>query len=181
MSLLPLSRILLVSTLAVLFLLGLLTAQATAARSTCSGATAAAAGQAVSQHRTAVLCLVNAQRARRGLPPLRANRLLTLAAQRHSRDMVARRFFAHESPNGASVRDRVARTGYLRGGWSLGENIGWMSAPTASGIVQAWMESPGHKAMILHRGFKEAGVGVASGVPTGGSGATYTMNFGRAG
>jgi uncharacterized protein YkwD len=180
MLLLPLSRTFLVSTLAALFLLGLFSAQASAARP-CSGATAAAATQGVSQHRSAVLCLVNAQRARRGLPPLRANRLLTLAAQRHSRDMVARRFFAHESLNGATVRDRVARTGYLRGGWALGENIGWMSAPTASGIVRAWMESAGHRAMILHRSFKEAGVGVASGVPSGGSGATYTMNFGRAG
>jgi|SRR5829696_3915444 len=174
-----LSRTVLLSTCAALFLLGVLTSQAAAA--SCSGATAAAASQGVSQQRSAVLCLVNAQRARRGLPPLRTSRLLTTAAQRHSRDMVSRHFFAHESLDGATVRDRVARTGYLRGAWNLGENIGWMSAPTAAGIVQAWMESPGHRKMILFRGFKEAGVGIAAGIPSGGAGATYTMNFGVAG
>ena len=53
-----------------------------------------------------------------------------------------------------------------------------MSAPSAAGIVQAWMDSAGHRAMILNRGFREAGVGVASGIPSGGAGATYTMDFG---
>jgi uncharacterized protein YkwD len=174
-------RNLLLSTSAAALLLGALTPSASAAPRACAGASAAAASQSVSQHRAAVLCLVNTQRARRGLPPLRASRLLTAAAQRHSRDMVTRRFFAHESLNGATVRDRVARTGYLRGRWSLGENIGWMSAPSAAGIVQAWMHSSGHRAMILHRAFREAGVGVAAGVPSGGPGATYTMDFGLSG
>jgi uncharacterized protein YkwD len=174
-------RNLLISTSAAALLLGALTPSASAAPRSCAGASAAAASQSVSQHRAAVLCLVNAQRARRGLPPLHASRLLTTAAQRHSRDMVTRRFFAHESLNGATVRDRVARTGYLRGRWSLGENIGWMSAPSATGIVQAWMDSPGHRAMILHRAFREAGVGVVAGIPSGGAGATYTMDFGLSG
>jgi uncharacterized protein YkwD len=171
-------RNLLLSTSAAALLLGALAPAASAAPHACAGASAAAAAQSISQHRAAVLCLVNAQRARRGLPPLRASRLLTTAAQRHSRDMVLRGFFAHESPSGATVRDRIARTGYLHGRWSLGENIGWMTAPSAAGIVQAWMDSPGHRAMILHRAFQEAGVGVAAGVPAGGGGATYTMDFG---
>jgi uncharacterized protein YkwD len=171
-------RNLLLSTSAAALLLGAVTSSASAAPRACSGANAAAAAQSVSQHRAAVLCLVNAQRASRGLPPLRVSRLLTSAAQRHSRDMVVRRFFAHESLSGATVRDRVARTGYLHGRWSLGENIGWMSAPSAAGIVQAWMNSAGHRAMILHRAFREAGVGVAAGIPSGGAGATYTMDFG---
>ena len=171
-------RNLLLSTSAAALLLGALTPAASAAPRACAGASAAAAAQSISRHRAAVLCLVNAERARRGLPPLRASRLLTTAAQRHSRDMVLRGFFAHDSPSGATVRDRVARTGYLHGRWSLGENIGWMTAPSAAGIVQAWMDSPGHRAMILHRAFQEAGVGVVAGVPSGGDGATYTMDFG---
>jgi uncharacterized protein YkwD len=171
-------RNLLLSTSAAALLLGVLTPSASAAPRPCAGATAATASQTTSQHRAAVLCLVNAQRVSRGLPPLRASRMLTTAAQRHTRDMVTRGFFAHESLNGATVRDRVARTGYLHGRWSLGENIGWMSAPSAAGIVQAWMDSPGHRAMILHRAFEEAGVGVVAGIPAGGGGATYTMDFG---
>jgi len=172
-------RNLLLSTSAAALLLGALTPAASAAPRACAGASAAAAAQGISRHRAAVLCLVNAERARRGLPPLRASRLLTTAAQRHSRDMVLRGFFAHDSPSGATVRDRVARTGYLHGRWSLGENIGWMTAPSAAGIVQAWMDSPGHRANVVKRAYREIGIGVVTGVPTDRSaGATYTADFG---
>ena len=85
--------------------------------------------------------------------------------------MVDRRFFDHDSPGGTTVRDRVERTGYLRGvrRWSLGENIGWASRSISSpaGMVKAWMESPGHREIILTRAFREAGVGIAMGVPSG--------------
>jgi uncharacterized protein YkwD len=48
-------------------------------------------------------------------------------------------------------------------------------------MVKAWMESPGHREIILTRAFREAGVGIAMGVPSGrGSGATFTMDFGLA-
>jgi uncharacterized protein YkwD len=92
--------------------------------------------------------------------------------------MVDRGFFAHESLNGATVRDRVARTGYLHGRWSARREHRLDVRPVAAGIVQAWMDSRGHRAMILHRAFQEAGVGVAAGIPSGGGGATYTMDFG---
>jgi uncharacterized protein YkwD len=152
----------------------------------CEGATAVtAATRAVSPARDAILCLVNAERSERGLPRLRTNDDLERAAQDHSSDMVERRFFAHDSPGGASVRDRVERTGYLRGArrWSLGENIGWASRSISSpaGMVRAWMESPGHREIILTRAFREAGIGIAMGVPKGsGAGATFTMDFGLA-
>ena len=146
---------------------------------------ATAAVRAVSPARDAVLCLVNVERRERALPALRANDDLERAAQRHSADMVDRRFFDHDSPGGTSVRDRVERTGYLKGArrWSLGENIGWASRSISSpaGMVQAWMESPGHREIILTRVFREAGVGIAMGVPSGrGAGATFTMDFGLA-
>jgi uncharacterized protein YkwD len=152
----------------------------------CDGATAVTAGvRAVSPARDAVLCLVNGVRRERGLPALRANHDLERAAQRHSADMVDRGYFAHDSPGGTTVRDRVERTGYLNGvrRWSLGENIGWASRSISSpaGMVRAWMESPGHREIILTRAFREAGVGIAMGVPSGrGSGATFTMDFGLA-
>ena len=74
--------------------------------------------------RDAVLCLQNRERAQRGLPLLRENVALRKAAKAHSDDMVARRYFAHDTLGGPDMATRILRTGYARGqGWSLGENI----------------------------------------------------------
>jgi uncharacterized protein YkwD len=133
----------------------------------------------------AVRCEINAVRRAAGLAPIRATRKLRVAARRHSEDMVARRYFSHVSPSGATVRDRVARVGYLRGARStrVGENIGWGTgtAATPAQIVAAWMRSPPHRRIILTPGFRELGVGIARGVPEGGDGRTYTLNVGRRG
>ena len=134
--------------------------------------------------RAAVLCLHNSERAAHGLPPLRENPKLRRAAQGHSDDMVASGYFAHESLSGADMADRILRTGYARNqGWSLGENIAWGtgSLGTAAEIQRAWMESPGHRANVLRRQFREIGIGVAVGAPVdagGIDGATYTADFG---
>ena len=134
--------------------------------------------------RAAVLCLHNRERAAHGLPPLRENAKLRRAANRHSGDMVARGFFAHDSPSGAGMADRILRTGYARGrSWSLGENIAWGTGhlATAAEIQRAWMNSPGHRDNILRREFREIGIGIAVGAPVdarGLDGATYTADFG---
>jgi uncharacterized protein YkwD len=147
-------------------------------------ATAASAASAA-QVRDAVRRLVNAQRAQHGLRALRTSRHLAAAARRHSRDMVRRNYFEHVSPDGRTVADRVKRTGYLRGSrnWALGEDIGWGtgSLATPAAIVQGWMNSPPHRAVILGRRYREAGVGIAPGTPTGaGGGATFTLDVGMA-
>jgi uncharacterized protein YkwD len=141
-------------------------------------------GASTEQVREAVRCLVNAERAQDGLPALQASERLQSAAARHSADMVQRHFFQHVSPEGRTLTDRVKRTGYLGGAdeWALGENIGWGtgSLGTPAAIVRGWMNSPPHRAVILSRRFREAGVGVARGVPAGaGDGATFTLDAGR--
>jgi uncharacterized protein YkwD len=133
--------------------------------------------------REAVLCLHNRERSAHGLPSLRENARLRRAAEGHSGDMVAQRYFAHDSLSGADMVERILRTGYGRGrGWSLGENIAWGtgSLATAAEIQRAWMESPGHRANILRPQFREIGIGIALGAPvgSGGDGATYTADFG---
>ena len=133
-----------------------------------------------------VLCLVNRQRTSRGLSRLRSNSRLDRAARGHSRAMVQQRFFAHDSPGGASVMTRVKRRGYHSGGGLMvGENIAWGSGSyaTPAEIVDGWMHSAGHRANILHRAFREIGVGVALGAPRsvnlhGQPAATYTTDFG---
>ncbi len=94
--------------------------------------------------------------------------------------MASHNFFAHGDFVG---RIRSAR--YLRGarGWTVGENIAWGSwdYATPASIVDGWMHSPGHRANILHRAFREIGVGVAIGAPSpvgGQPAATYTTDFG---
>jgi uncharacterized protein YkwD len=133
----------------------------------------------------AVRCEINAIRAANGLPPMGTTTALRVAAARHSRDMVRRHYFAHVSPSGQTVTDRVKKAGYLDGARShrLGENIGWGqgSLGTPAAIVQAWMNSPPHREIILTRAFRDVGVGIAEGAPQGGDGKTYTLDVGRRG
>jgi uncharacterized protein YkwD len=133
--------------------------------------------------RDAILCLHNQIRAENGLPRLRENKRLRRAAVGHSRNMVARKFFEHTTPSGVTMVDRILKTRYVREdqGWMLGENLAWGtgSYATPRGAVQAWMESPGHRANILKRGYRELGVGLVLGVPVSdAAGATYTVDFG---
>lgn len=133
--------------------------------------------------RAAVLCLHNQVRAQHGLPVLHDASRLRQAASAHSADMVDHRYFEHTTPGGRTMVDRILAAGYVRAnaGWMLGENLEWGtgSLATPRGAVQAWLNSPEHRANLLRRGYREVGIGVAVGVPTGGSpGATYTVDFG---
>jgi uncharacterized protein YkwD len=136
--------------------------------------------------RAAVLCLHNRERASHGLPKLRENPLLRRAAERHTDNMVSERFFDHTSPSGSTMVERIRRTGYTNRArsWALGENIAWGSGSlaTAAQIHRSWMKSPGHRANILQRSFREIGIGIESGLPVrlsaAQSGATYTTDFG---
>jgi uncharacterized protein YkwD len=152
----------------------------------CASAGAARAGAPAPQASRAVRCLVNTQRVRHGLEPLRPSRTLRVAAERHGADMVRHRFFAHVSPFAGALGDRVRRAGYLAGarGWALGEDIAWGQGDLASpaAIVDAWMHSPGHRAVILDRDFTDVGVGVVPGVPIESDlgGATFVLDVGSA-
>src|SRR5215208_7816519 len=125
---------------------------------------------------SAILCLLNSERASKGLPALRANGALRRAARAWANRMVAARFFAHEAGR-STVQSRVKKTGYIRGRWSLGENIAWGSGALATpqAIVNGWMHSPGHRANILRGQFKDIGIGIRLGAPGQGlsGGATY--------
>ena len=149
----------------------------------CSAADAAASQASKRALVRATLCVLNAERARRDLRPLRLSLRLSTAARRHSRAMVRSKFFSHDSADGASFVDRIRRTGYLSGasGWYVGENIAYGSGNRSSprSIGRAWMNSRPHRANILSPSFHEIGIGVASGTPVGGGGATYTTDFGQ--
>jgi uncharacterized protein YkwD len=139
-----------------------------------------AVGREVSARTTQ--CLINRERAARGLRPLRVDPRLSSAARSHSDDMVAQRYFAHDSPSGVSFTTRIERTGWMRSrrSWTVGENIGEGSGALASprALVSAWMHSSDHRASILAPEFRLIGIGVTLGTRTGEAGATYTTDFG---
>jgi uncharacterized protein YkwD len=110
--------------------------------------------------RTEMLAAVNAERRKAGVPPLTANSRLDQAAQRHAEDMLARNYFAHESPERKTVRERAREAGY---DWrAIGENIAEGQTSVAE-VMKTWMNSPGHRHNILDRDFKELGAGLALG------------------
>jgi uncharacterized protein YkwD len=152
------------------------------ASAACAGADASPAKLGEAGVRHATLCLLNQQRTAHGLRPLRADHRLGKAALGHSKDMVAHRYFDHDSRSGAPFTARIARTGWThaRRHYILGENIGWGSGSLASprSMVQGWMQSPPHRANILDARFRAIGVGVAFGTPVGDAGATYSTDFG---
>lgn len=117
-----------------------------------------------------VLQLVNQERAQVGCSAVAANSSLTDLAQDFSEDMAARGFFDHTDPSGASPWDRAAKAGITDLG---GENIARGQADAAA-VMDAWMNSPGHKANILNCDFKTLGVGVHFGA----GGPWWTQDFG---
>jgi uncharacterized protein YkwD len=103
---------------------------------------------------------VNGARAAKGLPPLLENPSLDAAAQRHAEDMIRRSYYAHESPEGATVMERVRSVGYAAA--AVGENIA-EGQSTVAEVFDGWMKSPRHREHILSFTLREIGVGMAFG------------------
>ncbi|MBU3127421.1 CAP domain-containing protein [Clostridium tagluense] len=105
-----------------------------------------------------VVTLVNQERAKQGLAPLKENAQLSNVARYKSEDMVANNYFSHTSPTYGSPFDMMKKFGITY--TAAGENIA-MGQQTAASVMNGWMNSPGHKANILSANFTEIGVGVA--------------------
>ncbi|WP_371668932.1 CAP domain-containing protein [Streptomyces sp. NBC_00289] len=117
-----------------------------------------------------VLKLVNEERAKIGCSALSANSSLSELATDFSDAMAAQGFFDHTDPSGATPWDRAEKAGISGLG---GENIARGQADAAA-VMEAWMDSPGHKANILNCDFKTLGVGVHF----GSGGPWWTQDFG---
>jgi uncharacterized protein YkwD len=157
--------------------------KARAAQQDCQNADAMPDSSNESAIRAAILCLHNQIRANRGLPKLRENAKLRRAAVGHSNDMVSRGFFDHTTPSGVTMVQRIMATRYASPnvGWALGENLAWGTGNLATPreVMKAWMGSPGHRANVVKRSYREIGIGVVTGTPNAGNGgATYTADFG---
>src|SRR5262245_14209946 len=111
----------------------------------------------------AVVRALNHVRADAGLKPLRTSPSLRTAARGHSAAMLELGFFAHESADGTAFSERIRRHYTNRGWrlWSVGEAL--LASPGATAnpaaIVEAWLESPPHRAIILSPSWRDAGIG----------------------
>lgn len=117
-----------------------------------------------------MLILINRERARRNLGLLKADPELRVVARVHSMDMFKRGYFSHQNPEGKGPFDRIrkARISFR----TAGENLAL--SPNLKTAHTGLMESPGHKANILHPAFGRVGIGILDG---GMYGIMVTQNF----
>ena len=134
-------------------------------------ASAAAAGAPRFDARErAVLARVNAVRADHGLAPFAAGGRLARAADRHSLRQQRARTLSHQLPGESPLMQRLAKAARAT---PVGEVVLFASGGTSSAkIVRAWMDSPGHRSVLLSPDFGRAGIGIR----TGAGGAFATMD-----
>jgi uncharacterized YkwD family protein len=122
----------------------------------------AAAGSAVqsSSYADQVVTLVNQQRAKAGLKPLAVDKALAAMALDKAKDMYNNHYFDHTSPTYGSPFDMMTSYG-IRYTYA-GENIA-MGQKTPQEVMNAWMNSPGHKQNILSPNYMKIGVGYYNG------------------
>lgn len=102
---------------------------------------------------------VNAERFARGLPPMRLDDRLVLAAQDHSDDQAQRGRMSHIGADGSTLEERVHRVRYE---WrSIAENVAF-GFTDAAAVMAAWMASDGHRRNILSANV-DLGIGRAYG------------------
>jgi uncharacterized protein YkwD len=103
--------------------------------------------------------MVNTARIKNGLDPVFFDEALADVARAHSRDMFARGYFSHYTPDGTSPFDRM-KAANIEFGFA-GENLAL--APSTDLAMQGLMNSPGHRANILNTHFHKIGIGVIDG------------------
>jgi uncharacterized YkwD family protein len=120
---------------------------------------AAPSGTEISDFESKVIDLTNEQRRKNGLSNLQPDTALSNVAQEKSNDMQAKNYFSHTSPTYGSPFDMMRDFGVSYN--SAGENIA-MGQPSPEEVVNAWMNSEGHRKNILSPNFTHIGVGHTS-------------------
>jgi uncharacterized protein YkwD len=173
-------------------------------RSACVGVTTVPTVSTTAVTRKAVACLVNAERAARGLRPLRLSSELTQAATTHAQDMVKETYFSHVSPTGQTLVDRLKQVGFLTGAvvnqamkqaqgatqgaqstalFVAGETLAYGTGPAVSArsLVRKWMANVSNRATLLNSRVRQIGVGIVRGAPKASfdeTGVTVVTNLG---
>lgn len=124
-----------------------------------------------------ILNITNNERVALSLKPYTSNMLLDRIASLRADDLFANQYFEHESPDGKSAPELAPVVGYKY--LYIGENLAMGDFYTDAEIVNAWMDSPGHKANILNDKYTELGVAIKEGEYKGGTTVIAVQIFGR--
>ncbi len=140
---------------------------------------AAAAGPArLDKRERAIIRGINQQRARYGLAPVRASQRLARAADYHSWEMLDANYFAHASRNGGPFDARIRRFASPR---SLAETLAMLGGRCGHGsagrIVSMWMNSSGHRAILLSGRYRRVGIARRTGNLGGRRACVVTADF----
>jgi uncharacterized protein YkwD len=132
---------------------------------------AGAQARGLTSPEASLLDTINTVRTSHGLATLRVDFHLVRAARGHSADMMRRQYFAHGSLAGRAVA--AGARGPL-----FGEDLAWAQGITAWWVVNHWLASPSHRAVLLRPGFRRVGIGYAFGTFIGHGGAgVVTADF----
>ena len=125
-----------------------------------------------------MLDLHNKTRAEHGLPKFCVHPALQRAARAHSKEMIDKDYFKHNSASGQKFWDGLESFGY--NWWTAGENILYDpgSQDSVESLFKVWMKSSDHRANILDKRFREIGVGASTGSYKGGRATMWTVDFG---
>lgn len=122
----------------------------------------------ISEYEREVVRLVNLEREKAGLAPLELDAGLSRVARMKSQDMHDRGYFDHNSPTYGTPFQLMKSQGIRYN--VAGENIA-MGYRTPEAVVNAWMNSPGHRANILKESYTKIGVGYVA------DGSYWTQHF----
>lgn len=114
--------------------------------------------ESFSAYQKEVVDLVNVERSKQGISPLTLDAQVSSVATKKSQDMIDNNYFDHNSPTYGSPFDMMKKFGISYK--TAGENIA-MGQKTPKEVVNAWMNSEGHRKNILNSKFTKIGVGVA--------------------
>jgi uncharacterized protein YkwD len=121
---------------------------------------------------------INAQRAHYGLARVSLSKPLSRAADYHSWEMLDANYFAHESANGGSFNARIGRYTHKR---ELGETLAMLGGKCGHGsahaIVKMWMNSAGHRAILLSSSYRRIGLARRTGSLGGTHACVVTADF----
>ncbi|OGK41644.1 hypothetical protein A2954_07225 [Candidatus Roizmanbacteria bacterium RIFCSPLOWO2_01_FULL_37_12] len=120
--------------------------------------------------------LTNNIRQQNQLPTLSYNDQLAAAAQKKAQDMIAKNYWSHYGPDGATPWDFILYSGYQYefAGENLAKNFLF-----SQGVIDAWMASPSHKENILRKEYSEVGLAMTNGVLNGEETTIVVQMFGK--
>ncbi len=130
---------------------------------------AAAGDLTVAEAETQMVKLLNAERAKAGLVALRLDTRLAAIARARSADMATKHYFSHTQPDGRNVFDLINQAKITW--YGAGEIIAWNNWPTLADSAEqarnSWMNSPGHRGIVMSKSYNYFGIGLAIEAGTG--------------